>query len=112
MYPKQFTHNNKNYYLMEQPNSVEELKDLLLTNPYEIYAILNESTDQSEEPMLTTFLALYNLDFKDKIIFFDVSRQPQSTLTTELWSLPKGFIEKIDVGRVDRYPIKFYKGSN
>jgi hypothetical protein len=53
MFPDKLTHNNKNYHLIEQPNSVEELKRLLLKNPYEIYVIVNENTDESEDPMLT-----------------------------------------------------------
>ena len=85
-----------------------ELKTLFKNNPYEIYAIVNESLEK-EEPMLTTFLVLYSNDFEENVILYDISTQIHSTITTELSFLGKGYLEFIDVGIVDRYPIKFYK---
>ncbi|MEH6945379.1 hypothetical protein [Bacillus sp. JJ722] len=109
MFPTTLTHHHKMYQLIQEPLTETYLKDLLLKHPYDIYAIVNENLEEQNEPMLTTFLVLHAVDFEDTVILFDVSRQHQSTVTTELCFLAKGYIESIDVGIVDRYPIKFYK---
>ena len=63
----------------------------------------------NDDQMLTTFLVLHTNDFEENVILYDVSRQVHTTITTELFFLLKGYIEFIDVGTVDRYPIKLYK---
>ncbi|CAM5734266.1 hypothetical protein SAFG77S_11601 [Streptomyces afghaniensis] len=108
MFPAEITIRNKNYQMIDYYLTENELKALLKYNPYEVYAIVNESLEK-EEPLLTTFLVLYSDDFEDNIILYDVSRQIHTTITTEVFFLAKGYIEFIDVGMVDRYPIKFYK---
>lgn len=58
--------------------------------------------------MLTTFLSLYSVDFEDTVILYDISKQHHTTVSTELCFLTKGYVEIIDVGIVDRYPLRFY----
>ena len=108
MFPMEITIRNKNYQIIDNDLTKNELKTLFKNNPYEIYAIVNESLEK-EEPMLTTFLVLHSDDFEENVILYDISTQIHSTITTELFFLAKGYLEFIDVGIVDRYPIKFYK---
>lgn len=58
--------------------------------------------------MLTTFLLLHAKEFENNVLLYDVSRQHPSTVKTELFFLAKGYIEFIDVGIVDRYPVRLY----
>jgi len=108
MFPAEITIRNRNYQMIDNYLTKNKLKSLFKNNPYEVYAIVNESLDK-EEPILTTFQVLHSDDFGDNVILYDVSRQIHTTITTELFFLAKGYIEFIDVGMVDRYPIKFYK---
>jgi hypothetical protein len=109
MFPSIITNHNKNYYpLSDIPLSESKLKDLFLKYPYAIYAVVNEVIDEKIEPMLTTFLLLHTIEFENKVILYDISRQRHSTVTTELCFLVKGYIEVIDVGIVDRYPVQIY----
>ncbi|MBT2736192.1 hypothetical protein [Bacillus sp. ISL-7] len=108
MFPSKLSNNNREYYLVRKSLSEYELKELLLLNPYDVYAVVNESLDDKGVTMFTTFLVLHAIDFENRVILYDVSRQQHSTITTELCFLAKGYIEFIDVGQVDRYPIRFY----
>ncbi len=108
MFPTEIKIRNKTYKIIDNPLSKNELTALFKNDPYEVYAIVNESLE-NEEPMLTTFLILYSVDFENNVILYDISRQINTTITTDLFFLEKGYIEFIDVGMVDRYPIKFYK---
>lgn len=108
MFPAKISIRNKTYQIIDNPLTKNELKTLFKNNPYEMYAVVNEGLEK-EEPMLTTFLVLHSIDFENNVILYDISRQINTTITTELSFLEKGYIEFIDVGMVDRYPIKFYK---
>lgn len=108
MFPAEIRIRNKTYQIINNHLTENELKALFKNNPYGVYAIVNESLEK-EEPMLTTFLVLHSVHFEDNVILYDISRQIHTTITTELFFLAKGYIEFIDVGMVDRYPIKFYK---
>jgi hypothetical protein len=108
MFPAEITIRKKTFQIIDNHLTKNELKALFINNPYGVYAIVNESMEK-EEPMLTTFLVLYSVDFEENVILYDISRQIHTTITTELFFLEKGYIEFIDVGMVDRYPIKFYK---
>lgn len=108
MFPADITIRKKTYEIIDNHLTKNELKALFKNNPYGVYAIVNESMEK-EEPMLTTFLVLHSADFEDNVILYDISRQLHTTITTELGFLAMGYVEFIDVGMVDRYPIKFYK---
>ena len=107
MFPKKINRKNKDYTICNNLNTKSGLEQLLLQNPYDIYAIVNESLDDTD-PMMTTFLVLYSDEFKDNVILYDISRQNHTTFTTHISTCTKGYIEVIDVCRIDRYPIKFY----
>jgi hypothetical protein len=108
MFPAKISIRNKTYQIIDNYLTKNELKALFKNNPYEVYAVVNESLEK-EDPMLTTFLVLHSVDFENNVILYDISRQLHTTITTELGFLAKGYVEFIDVGMVDRYPIKFYK---
>ncbi|WP_456276769.1 hypothetical protein [Bacillus sp. AK128] len=108
MFPADIRIRKKTYQIIDSHLTKSELNGLFKNNPYGVYAIINESLER-EDPMLTTFLVLHSDDFEDNVILYDISRQQHSTITTELGFLAKGYVEFIDVGVVDRYPIKFYK---
>ncbi|WP_043931155.1 hypothetical protein [Bacillus sp. EB01] len=108
MFPTEIIIKNNSCQIINNHLTHYELKTLFINNPYEVYAMVNESLEE-EEPMLTTFLILYSVDFEDNVILYDISRQMHTTLTTKLSILEKGYLEFIDVGMVDRHPIKFYK---
>ena len=107
MFPKKINRKNQEYKILDIKNDESCLGRLLRQNPYDIYANVNESLDDTT-PMMTTFLVLYSDDFENNIILYDVSRQKHTTFTTNLSTCTKGYIEIIDVCRIDRYPIKFY----
>jgi hypothetical protein len=107
MFPTKIKRRNKTYYIINNFLTESELKELFQKNPYDVYAIVNESLEK-DEPMLTTFLVLYSIEFEDNVILYDISRQHHTTVTTELSTIAKGYVEFIDVGIVDRYSIKFY----
>lgn len=107
MFPAKILRNNMQYNLVKKIFSESDLKELFIKYPYGVYAIVDEKLEESE-PMLTTFLVLHSREFEERVILYDVSRQPHTTVTTELHFLAKGYIEFIDVGQVDRYPIRFY----
>jgi hypothetical protein len=108
MFPAKISIRNKTYQIMDNHLTKSELEALFKNNPYEVYAVVNEGLEK-EEPMLTTFLVLHSVDFENNVILYDISRQIHTTITTDLSFLEKGYIEFIDVGMVDRYPIKIYK---
>ena len=108
MFPKTLTIRKETYEIIDEHLTENQLKEFLNDNPYEVYAVINEDLDNDEQ-MLTTFLVLHTVDFEDNVILYDVSRQVHTTVTTELYFLAKGYIEFVDVGIVDRYPIKLYK---
>lgn len=85
---------------------------MLLRNPYDVFAIMNENLEKGEEPLLTTFLVLYHAEFENNVMLYDISRQKHTTITTELYFLKQGYYEVINVGRVDRYPMKVYIKEN
>ncbi|MCM3163691.1 hypothetical protein [Metabacillus litoralis] len=109
MFPSVITQRDQDYHLIDTSLSQSQLKQLLTSNPYDIFAVVNEGHDQSEEDMFTTFLVLHSAEFDNRVILYDISRQAHTTITTEISFLSKGYIEFIDVGMVDRYPVKLYK---
>jgi hypothetical protein len=108
MFPKTLTIRKEAYEIIDEHLTEKQLKEFLNDNPYEVYAVVNEDLDNDGQ-MLTTFLVLHTVDFEDNVILYDITRQVHTTVTTELYFLAKGYIEFIDVARVDRYPIKLYK---
>jgi len=108
MFPATITKRNTSYQLIEPTLTETEIRDLLLQKRYEIFAVVNESLEKTET-MFTTFLVLHAAEFENNVILYDVSRQLHTTITTELFFLSKGYIEFIDVGIVDRYPVRMYK---
>jgi hypothetical protein len=111
MFPTKLNHKNKLYYPIQNSLSENELRQLLYKNPYDIFAVVDENVDNQQEPILTTFLVLFSHDFDNTVLLFDVSRQLYSTFTTDIKELASGIIELIDVGRIDRHPIRLYKGN-
>ncbi|MEW5571618.1 hypothetical protein [Rossellomorea marisflavi] len=107
MFPGKISRKNNDYKIRNNLDKELDLKQLLLRNPYDIYAIVNESLDDTE-PMMTTFLVVYSDEFEDNVILYDISRQNYTTFTTDISTCTKGYIEVIDVCRIARYPIKFY----
>ena len=108
MFPMILKQNGQKYDPYKMAFTESSLKEFLLQNPYDIYAVVNENLDNQSEPILTTFLVLYAKDFEHKVILYDVSRERHTTITTDIFSLAKGYVEIIDVGHVDRYPLQFY----
>ncbi|WP_423409024.1 hypothetical protein AABM38_02740 [Heyndrickxia sp. MSNUG] len=108
MFPETITIRKETYEIIDEHLTEKQLKAFLRDNPYGVYALVNEDLDNDDQ-MMTTFLVLHNGDFEDNVILYDVSRQVHTTVTTELYFLAKGYVEFIDVGKVDRYPIKLYK---
>ncbi|MBM7650473.1 hypothetical protein JOC78_003465 [Bacillus ectoiniformans] len=104
--------NNETYRVVSEVLSETALGDLLLQNPYNAYVVMNESLEEGEDPLLTTFLVLYHSKFENNVILYDISRQKHTTITTELYFLKQGYHEQINVGRVDRYPIQLYIREN
>jgi hypothetical protein len=112
MFPSVITQRNQDYHQLDTSLSQLQIKQLLISNPYDIFAVVNESHDQLEENMFTTFLVLHSAEFDNRVILYDISRQTHTTITTEISILSKGYIEYIDVGMVDRFPVKLYKRVN
>lgn len=108
MFPSKITMNNEEYLIVQDKLDEIELKELLLQRPYEVYAMVNESIEEQSELMLTTFLVLHTNDFGKKVILYDVSRERHSTVTTKIGLISKGYVEMIEVGIIDRFPIVFY----
>lgn len=111
MFPAKITMNNKEYLIVKEELDENELKEFLIRHPYDIYAMVNESVDRKSELMLTTFLVLYTIDFENKVILYDVSRERHSTVTTEIGLLTQGFVETIEVGLIERFPVVLYAGK-
>jgi predicted hydrolase (HD superfamily) len=108
MFPKTLIIRKETYEIIDEHLTEKQLKEFMRANPYGVYALVNEGLNNDDQ-MLTTFLVLHTVDFEDNVILYDVSRQVHTTVTTELFFLVKGYIEFIDVGMVDRYPIKLYR---
>ncbi|VEF49137.1 Uncharacterised protein [Bacillus freudenreichii] len=108
MFPKIINQQGTTFNMLECQLVGKELRELFKKHPYEIYAIVDESID-NDNPMLTTFLVLHSADFQDNVLLYDISREHHTTFTTKLFYLAKGYIEVIDVGIVDRFPVKLYK---
>ncbi len=103
MFPLKIMKNSNEYYQTSIPKSKEDLKDYLIRNPNEVYVVANEKLEEDTE-----FLVIYIRDFNDSVTLYDVSREIHSKLTIDLDFLVKGYIEHIEVGRVDRFPIALY----
>lgn len=108
MFPNKLSKNGKEYFLISLPNSIKEMKEFLLENPNEVYAVADEKIEENEESIFTEFLIVYIKDFDDEVTLYDLSRERHSVLTIDLEFLLKGYIELIEVGRVDRLPIVLY----
>lgn len=108
MFEDSIVKNGRFYNRIKQNLTTLELQKLLMQNPYNTYCIANEAIEVNSEPQFTTFLVLYSLDFDEDVILLDISRQKKSTITTDLDSLTKGYIEFIDLNIVDRYPLALY----
>ena len=100
--------NNKEYFKLTRVLTEVALKNFLLQRSYDVYAIVNEKIEEQSDPLFTTFLVLHTIDFEEGVILYDVSRDRHSTFTTEIEFLVKGYVETIDVGRIDRFPIVLY----
>ena len=68
MFPTKLTHHNKIYQLIQDPLSEASLKELLLKHPYNVYAVVNESLEEQDEPMFTTFLVLHAVDLQQSCV--------------------------------------------
>lgn len=108
MFPLKIMKNSNEYYQTSMPKSKEDLKDYLIRNPNEVYVVANEKLEEDTESLFTEFLVIYTRDFNDSVTLYDVSREIHSKLTINLDFLVKGYIEHIEVGRVDRFPIALY----
>ncbi|MFI8577556.1 hypothetical protein ACIGEL_17735 [Rossellomorea aquimaris] len=106
-FPARIKQGKMNYLRIDKKLNKPELKQLFVRNPYEVYAVVDESIEENEE-ILSTFQVLHSNEFQENVILYDVSNQPHSTVTTNIQFLVKGYIELIDVGIVDRFPVKFY----
>lgn len=108
MFPNKLSKSGKDYFLTSLPNSIEEIKEFLLENSNEVYAMADEKIEENEESMFTEFLIVYIKDFDFEVTLYDLSRDRHSVLTIDLDFLLKGYIEHIEVGRIDRLPMVFY----
>jgi hypothetical protein len=108
MFPEILTQRNTTYQLIQPTLTEMDIKELFLQQPYEVFAVVNESLE-NEETMFTTFIVLYAVEFENNVILYDVSRQQHSTITSEIYFLAQGYIEIIDVAIVERYPVRLYK---
>lgn len=108
MFPSKLNKNGKVYFPINMPNSMQEIKQILLRYPNEVYAIADENLEENEESLITEFLVVYIKDFKNEVTLYDLTRERHSVLTIELKFLLKGYIELIEVGRVDRLPLVLY----
>lgn len=108
MFPSKFSKNGKEYVPTNMPNSIGGIKKFLLENPNEVYAIADEKLEEIDESMITEFLIVYIEDFNDEVTLYDLSRDRHSVLTINMEFLLKGYIEHIEVGKVDRLPLVLY----
>jgi hypothetical protein len=103
-FPDQFSRNGQTYRKISFDN-VEQLRNILLSNPYKIYCLVDEKVPDADP---TLFLVLYAEEFDNTVILFDISLDLKSTVTTELDIVVNGYNEVIDVGYIERYPLCFY----
>lgn len=108
MFPTKVMKNNNEYFQTSIPKSIEDLKEYLLENPNDIYVVVNEKLEEDKEPLFTEFLVIYIRDFNDSVTLYDISREVHSKLTIDLDFLVKGYIEHIEIGIIDRFPLAFY----
>lgn len=103
------TQNEKVYTPISSSISKSKLKELLLNNPYSIYAVVDESFEGDVDRSLTTFLVLFASEFEDNIMLYDISSQIHSTLKIDIDFVLDKKIESIDIGLVEYYPIQLYQ---
>ncbi|MFI8684681.1 hypothetical protein [Rossellomorea sp. NPDC077527] len=110
-FPERIKQRKMNYLRIDKKLNKRELTQLFGENPYEVFAVVDESIEENEE-IISTFLVLHSNDFQENVILYDVSNQPHTTVTTDIQFLVKGYIEFIDVGIVDKFPVKIYVKEN
>lgn len=103
-----FKWNGKQFNHVKSGLSNSALKKLLKANAYGVYAAVDEEYEKDGQPDFTIFLVLYSEEFEETVILFDVSRDKKSTVTTDIEALTNGFIEYINIGVVNRYPLTLY----
>ena len=101
--------NEKVYRQISSSISRGRLKELLLMNPYSIYAVVDEKLEGEVNECFTTFLVLFAREFENNIVLYDLTSQIHSTLKIDIDFVLDKKIEIIDIGLVEYYPIQLYQ---
>lgn len=112
MFPTEIEQDGKSYIQIPTGISKEELRTLLLLNPYSVYALVDENIEGELDRPLTSFLVVFAKEFDENIILYDISSQIHSTLMINIDFVLEKKIEVIDIGLVEFYPIQLYQEKN
>ncbi|PJK16935.1 hypothetical protein CQS04_07210 [Chryseomicrobium excrementi] len=88
--------------------TVEDVKSLLVGNPYKVIVALDENIIVENQHQLSLFMALFTFEFEEDVVLYEISDNKGSIINTDLEALANRFIEYIDIGIVDRFPLAIY----